>query len=477
MIVAAVIFVRSCLPRQFDRSSKSCSGEVFFFKEWIDRVLPKEFREAMVDRTTYADDKVPDLALRQIFGRQRLDPALCKLMADSKLLTVEMFAMLGDSITAVKTTLQALVPDKAKFGPDDPSVELALTSLAAVWKTCSVMQEHFAARRAKMEEDPSKVPEIPGDDHAEFRETFVQRHPDILLPHHREPHRKFVERLQRDFMVNGAVQFYEVGEIRTRSETLVQKAGLSKNAEDLLKVVTVDQPVAAVSEAQVMDKLHAFFVALGYLNICDFSIDHGPLKYLQELEEWRHEHRGLALLLTVDSLIRKKVARLMADHRKSYTTFSKALLEVLNNHKQLWNDARSSAELDKFKQAGLSSAPTTPPRSGLKRERSLSPPKRSSRAKKNKARRERNKEILKTARATQGGGQDAKKDNKGGGGKPSKDARIPAQEWQSITSFKYSGKKRCPWFNCSLGCRFGDACKFDHSCVECGKSHSWHGNH
>ena len=131
----------------------------------------------MVDRTNYDPDKVPDLALRQIFGRQRLDPALCKLMADSKLLTVDMFAMLGESITGVKTTLLNLVPDKAKFGPDDPAVELALTSLAAVWKTCSVMQEQFATRRAKMEEDPSKVPEMLGDDHAEFREQFVARHP------------------------------------------------------------------------------------------------------------------------------------------------------------------------------------------------------------------------------------------------------------------------------------------------------------
>ena len=430
----------------------------------------------MVDRTAYAPDKVPDLALRQIFERQRLDPGLCKLMADSKLLTVDMFAMLGESISAVKRTLQALIPDSTKFGPDEPSVELALTSLAAVWKTCSVMQEQFATRRAKMEEDPGKVPEIPGDDHAEFREQFVARHPDVLLPHHREPHRKFVERVQRDYMVHGALPFYEVGEIRTRSETLVQKSGLSKNAEDLLKVVTVDQPVAAASESQVMDKLHAFFVTLEYLNICDFSLAHGPLKYLELLEEWRHEHRGLALLLTVDSLIRKKVAKLMSDHRKTYTTFSKALLEVLDNHKQLWNDARSSAELEKFKQAGHSASPVTPPR-GSKRERSPSDqptPKKTARAKKNKARRERHKEIVRKAKE---GNQETDRRRDPPKTKLVKDSRIPAQEWQSITSFKYSGKRRCPWFNCSLGCRFGEACKNDHLCVECGKPHAWHGNH
>eukprot|EP00913_Durusdinium_trenchii_P016762 g15755.t2 len=151
--------------------------------------------------------------------------------------------------------------------------------------------------------------------------------------------------------------------MRTRNESIAQKSGLSKNAEDLLKVVQVDQPAHAASESQVMDKLHAFFVALEYLNICEFSYKAGPLQYLADLEEWRHENRGLALLLSADTLIRKKVYRLNSDHKQTYQTFSDALLEVLKNHKQLWNDARSSAELDKFKQAGHSSSlPTTPPR-------------------------------------------------------------------------------------------------------------------
>ena len=210
--------------------------------------------------------------------------------------------MLGDTIAAVKTTLKAIIPDATKFGPDEPAQELALASLAAVWKTCSTMQDHFAARRAKMEEDPTKVPEIPGEDHAEFRQQFIARHPDVVLPHHREPHRKFVERLQRDFLVHGAVNFYEVGEMRTRNEQIAQKSGLSRNAEDLLKVVQIDQPQVAASESQVMDKLHSFFVALEYLNICEFSYKAGPLQYLSDLEEWRHENRGLALLLAADSL-------------------------------------------------------------------------------------------------------------------------------------------------------------------------------
>ena len=426
----------------------------------------------MVDRTVYAPDKIPELPLRQIFGRQRLSNDLCKLMSEVGLRTVEHFAMLGDSIASTKTTLKELVPDHSQLGADAPAQQLALTALAAVWKTCSTMQDHFAARRAKMEEDPSKVPEIPGEDHAEFRDTFVNAHPDVLLPLHREPHRKFVERVQRDFLVHGFVHFYEVGEIRTRNETIAQKTGISKSAEDLLKVVAIDQPAPASSESQVMDKLHALFITLEYLNICEFSVKAGPLKYLSELEEWRHENRGLALLLAADALIRKKVHRVSSDQRKKFTTFSASLLEVLTNHKQLWNDARSSAELDKFKQAlTTTAAPSTPTRKRA-RSRSGSAAKMSPKAKKNKGRRQRQKELVKKARESLGVA-DAKPAAK----KLERDARVPPKEWQQITSFKYSGPKRCPFYNCSLGCRFGDQCRQKHSCVECGKDHPWHGNH
>ena len=69
-------------------------------------------------------------------------------------------------------------------------------------------------------------------------------------------------------MVHGFVHFYEVGEIRTRNEQIAQKSVLSKNAENLFRVVTADQPATASSENQVMDKLHAFFITLEYLSIC-----------------------------------------------------------------------------------------------------------------------------------------------------------------------------------------------------------------
>ena len=109
------------------------------------------------------------------------------------------------------------------------------------------------------------------------------------------------------------------------------------------------------------------------------------------------------------------------------------------------------------------------------RSRSGSVPK-SLKARKNRARRARNKALLQQAKKTvQNQSPKPKLDQ--GTKRFSKDERVPAREWQQITSFKYSGPHSCPFFNFSLGCRFGDQCKMKHSCVECGKDHAWHGNY
>ncbi|CAE7635401.1 TGFBRAP1, partial [Symbiodinium necroappetens] len=197
-------------------------------------------------------DKVPELALRQIFGRQKLPEDLCLLLADKGMLSVE------------GATIKAIGGDDTKFGPDEPARELSLTLLAAIWKLASTLQEHVATR-------------------------------------------KFVERIHCDYMVHGTVAFYE------------------------------------------MDRLHVFFVAHEYLKICNFLVEAGPLKYLSELEEWRHKNKGLS-----------KVYKFSNDKWKDFPTFSSALKEVLQNHKQLENDARSTAELDKFKQTQIYVSPTAP---------------------------------------------------------------------------------------------------------------------
>ena len=113
----------------------------------------------MVDRTKYPDDKVPDLALRQVFGRQRLPEDLCLLMANCKLLNVESFAMLGDSIAGVKTTLKTIVQDEDQtwiLARRSCEGRSPCTSLTAIWKIAVRDLQDLPSQldcASKMEED------------------------------------------------------------------------------------------------------------------------------------------------------------------------------------------------------------------------------------------------------------------------------------------------------------------------------------
>ena len=422
----------------------------------------------MVDRTTYRDeDHTPKIALRQIFGRLSLKQDLCKLAADSGLLSVEVVAMLGDNATAVKDAIKTLVPAD-QLGTDDASRELSLMQLAAVWHACHALQTQFATRRAKMEEDPTKIPEMAQEDHAEFRGRFVRTHPDVVLLDSKEPHKKFVEKLSRDFLVHGMVPYYTVSEIRVRSDTISQKTGLTRTAEDLLTVSKADEPDQVTDVQTLLNRIHAFFMALEYLNICGYSRAAGPLRYLQELEQFRVDCPGLPFVMAADALIRKKVYRLQSEQRETYGSFQDALLEVINNHKYLWNDARTKAILARVDRKD------TPPVRDADQVQDEAPTKVAS-PNKNKRKRARNRELLKEAKQIKKSNEEKLKPTP----KVERDKRIPEAEWKAISSAASSvtGEKRCHFYNSSMGCALGDKCRFKHTCMKCGAHHAMVGNH
>ena len=102
----------------------------------------------MVDRTVYFDkDKVPELALRQIFGRQKLPEPLCLLIADKDRLLVECMAMLGDSIASVKA-LKAIVSNDSKVRIGR-SCTRTLVDIAHKCVPCSKSTFRLAERRWK----------------------------------------------------------------------------------------------------------------------------------------------------------------------------------------------------------------------------------------------------------------------------------------------------------------------------------------
>lgn len=420
----------------------------------------------MVDRTTYTDEAhTPKIALRQIFGRLGLKTDLCNAAADAGLLNVEVFAMLGDTAAASKTALRTLIQDAA-LGANQAEIELALMQLAAVWHSCHALQGQFATRRARMEEDPNKVPEMAQEEHAEFRARFVRAHPDVILLDAKEPHKKFVEKLNRDFLVNGMAP-YKVAEIRTRADSIVQKSGLTKNAEDLLTISKAEEPDQVTDSNTLMQRVHALFMAMEYLNICAYSRAAGPLKYMQELEQFRSDCPGLPFLLQADALIRKKVHRLQSEQRETYATYQAAMNEVLTNHKYLWNDARTKAALAKV-DSKKAQEDTQDEQDKVR----MDTPEKVSKKKRKRGRNTPSKDD-------RGSTPKVKKDHLKEKPAQAKDKRIPDSEWKIIAEAAkgVTGPKRCHYFNSSLGCVHGDKCRFKHICMVCGVAHPMVGNH
>ena len=102
----------------------------------------------MVDRTVYANEAAtPKLNLRQIFGRQGLDTALCRLSADKGLLTVEMFAMLGQDLSSAKETLRK-----------QTCLRSAPMRRAKSWRSCLWLQSGKRLKRCR----PSTPLGVPG---------------------------------------------------------------------------------------------------------------------------------------------------------------------------------------------------------------------------------------------------------------------------------------------------------------------------
>ena len=79
-----------------------------------------------------------------------------------------------------------------------------------------------------MEEEPGKIPELGGKAHSELRALFTANHKDVILSVWKDPHKKFVERLYRDYMIHNVVTYYELGEIRVKGEVIAHKSGVSR---------------------------------------------------------------------------------------------------------------------------------------------------------------------------------------------------------------------------------------------------------
>ena len=201
----------------------------------------------MVDRTSYSNkDHTPEQAVRNIFGRQRAPTKLCLLFAEFGLLTFDRIAQLGEDPATVRKTFSRIVDGDVKLGENVAEQECNWLTVLAVWQSCKVLVSAMASRHTKILDDPTICPALPQDDHIDFRERFILVHPDMIMVECREPHKKFVERISRDVALYGSVPFYEVGEMRLRSETIAQKIGLAPRLPITSKMSQIDEAVVAI---------------------------------------------------------------------------------------------------------------------------------------------------------------------------------------------------------------------------------------
>ena len=206
----------------------------------------------MVDRAVYPAGTEPAAAVRQIFARSKVPSEVRLLFADADFRSVEMITVLGDTRDKVRARFTTVCGGEAALGATDKEKEKTLLWACAVWAACSKLYEVSSTQRAKMESDPNIIPSVPRDDVADFRSRFEAVHPDIVLLDCKEPDKKFIERLNRDFMVDSMVLCYDVGEFRRRSETIVSKTGMAPTADLLTKMVQMDDlRTVVVTEEEV----------------------------------------------------------------------------------------------------------------------------------------------------------------------------------------------------------------------------------
>ena len=103
----------------------------------------------------------------------------------------------------------------------------------------------------------------------------MQKHPDILLAPHREPHKKFIEQAISDLLVHECVPAYKLWEVRLASETIATSSTFSRNANDPLKISEEEVSPSVDAEEGAINKITALFVAMEYLGVIVYSL----LKY------------------------------------------------------------------------------------------------------------------------------------------------------------------------------------------------------
>ena len=94
-----------------------------------------------------------------------------------------------------------------------------------------------------------------------IRSAFEGAHPDMELVQYWEPHKRFLEKLQRAVTVHGRIFYRELAEVRLASEEILSKPSFTPTADQL----------AISGEEDAMNRLNALLIAYKLLGLMGYS--------------------------------------------------------------------------------------------------------------------------------------------------------------------------------------------------------------
>ena len=79
--------------------------------------------------------------------------------------------------------------------------------MGKAWDFARSLVKEKEANRTRLHEDPHRIPEISFTEYANYRKAFLIAHPEQFLSEHREPNKRFVEKVHADIIRHGILQF------------------------------------------------------------------------------------------------------------------------------------------------------------------------------------------------------------------------------------------------------------------------------
>ena len=450
---------------------------------------------ALVDNAAYAVGDRPDLALSRLFVRHDVPETERIEIAHAGIKTAALFRSLGNTEERFRAQAILIWPFIELGGDAEKAVRWA--RLCAVHEDAKIIGQEAVQESIRLAEDPFRIPRISEVEYGIALRTFQHSHEDMTLHHGCKPHRKFVEKLRRDFIVDRMVRWYELGEILLESDHVQSVPGVTADVTKAIKAAVHDTIVTVENVEDGRRRISALYMGCEMQGICPMTKVDGPLKYLKQLAEFQDKHPGLQTLVMVDKKIRYEFFSVQRESPDRFPTLSAAMLEVLDNQKHLWTAALQEIMTSKA-QSLMDSMQGTPRRTAVHSDqdddgRLGTPIKKVQKPSKKK------RLKLRAQKANADGGQqlaivpfkgDGGKGKKGkgkggskgggaGGGSADGSKKAPPEEWAKIIKICGSGlfrngKKVCPFYNSSAGCRFGDSCSDLHECLLCaGQKHKW----